>query len=98
MSKPFDMELFLAGILKGANATRKRHIQQAKTIQAAIHERWQLDNPWSWQRKHLVWFLDSHIQSRSGSTCYYYLLTIGLISSRLRKSWTFQRQADAKNR
>jgi hypothetical protein len=41
MSKPFDMELFLAGVLIGSHATRQRHVRQAKIIQAAIAERWQ---------------------------------------------------------
>jgi hypothetical protein len=50
------MEIFLAGALTGAQATRERDIRQAKTIQAAIFERWRRDNPWTWQRKHLVWF------------------------------------------
>jgi len=32
MSKPFDMELFLAGVLTGSHATRQRHLRQAKII------------------------------------------------------------------
>jgi hypothetical protein len=93
MSKAFDMELFLAGVLTGAHATRERHIRQAKTIQATISERWNRDNPWTWQRKHLVWFLNHHMNSnsKSKSTCYYYLLTTNLITLRLGKSWSFQR-------
>ncbi|WP_225775882.1 hypothetical protein [Pseudomonas sp. Marseille-Q5115] len=47
MSKPFDMELFLAGVLIGSHATRQRHVRQAKTIQVAIAERWQRENPWT---------------------------------------------------
>jgi len=89
MSKPFDMEIFLAGVLTGAHATRERHIRQAKTIQAAISERWNLDNPWTWQRKHLVWFLNHHMNSNSKSTRYYYLLTTNLITLRLGKPWNF---------
>ncbi|WP_459747677.1 hypothetical protein [Pseudomonas sp. 3A(2025)] len=54
MSKPFDMELFLTGALTGSPVTRKRHLQQAKVIQAAISGRWRRENPWQWQRKHLV--------------------------------------------
>ena len=91
MNKPFDMEIFLAGILTGAHATRERHIRQAKTIQAAISERWSRDNPWTWQRKHLVWFLNHHMSSNSKSTRYYYLLTTSLITLRLGKSWNFPR-------
>jgi hypothetical protein len=45
MSKPFDMELFLAGVLIGSHATRQRHVRQAKIIQVAIAERWQRENP-----------------------------------------------------
>ncbi|WP_434572994.1 hypothetical protein [Pseudomonas sp. Z3-6] len=50
MNKPFDMEIFLAGVLTGAHATRERHTRQAKTIQAAISNRWHKDNPWTWQQ------------------------------------------------
>jgi len=91
MNKPFDMEIFLAGVLTGAHASRERHIRQAKTIQAAISERWNRDNPWTWQRKHLVWFLNHHMNSNSKSTCYYYLLTTNLITLRLGKTWNFPR-------
>lgn len=33
MSKQFDMELFLGGMLTGSHSTQKRHLRQAKTIQ-----------------------------------------------------------------
>lgn len=89
MSKTFDMELFLAGVLTGAHATRQRHISQAKAIQVAIADRWHRDNPWTWQRKHLVWFINNRIERYTGSTQYYYLLTIKLISLRLEKAWSF---------
>lgn len=73
MSKPFDMELFLAGVLAGSHATRRRHVRQAKIIQATIAERWQRQNPWNWQRKHVVWFLENrlsdHSHQRSITTC-----------------------------
>jgi len=57
MSKPFDMELFLAGMLTGSHATRQRHIHQAEIIQAEISERWHRQTPWAWQKKHVVGFL-----------------------------------------
>lgn len=90
MSKPFDMELFLAGILTGAHATRERHLHQAKAIQAAIANRWHRDNPWTWQRKHLDWFLNQHLIQRSDATRYYYLLTVYLLTLRLGKPWQFK--------
>nr|WP_123394578.1 hypothetical protein [Pseudomonas protegens] len=92
MTKPFDMELFLRGVLTGSNATRQRHIRQAQTVQTSILRRWQLDNPWRWQYKHITWFLDSHLKSRSPATRYYYILTILLISKRMRKDefWTLK--------
>ncbi|MEB0149919.1 hypothetical protein, partial [Pseudomonas sp. CCC2.2] len=89
MSKPFDMELFLAGVLSGSQATRARHVRQAKVIQAAISERWHRESPWTWQRKHLIWFLNRHLSYRAGSTHYYYLLTVQLLISRLDKPWQF---------
>jgi len=52
MSTVFDMDLFLTGVLTGSHTTRQRHLRQAKAIQTAIAERWQRDNPWTWQRKH----------------------------------------------
>ena len=87
MSKPFDMALFLAGVLSGSNATRQRHIRQANTIQTAISERWNKVSPWTWQRKHLLWFLNHRISDRADSTRYYYMLTALLISTRLKVSW-----------
>lgn len=90
MSKPFDMELFLAGVLSGSHATRQRHLRQAKAIHAAIAERWQRETPWSWQRKHVAWFLQHHLGSHSDSTRYYYLLTVRLLAQRLEKPWTFR--------
>ncbi|UVL67182.1 hypothetical protein [Pseudomonas sp. B21-031] len=90
MSRPYDMELFLAGVLTGAHATRERHTRQARTIQAAISERWHRDNPWTWQRKHLAWFLDTHVNRRAESTRYYYLLTVKLLTIRLGKVWQFK--------
>ncbi|QHF30305.1 hypothetical protein [Pseudomonas sp. R32] len=89
MSKPFDMELFLAGVLTGSHATRQRHIRQAKIIQAEIAERWQQQTPWSWQRKHLIWFLETRLAGRCESTRYYYLLTVRVLALRLEKPWTF---------
>jgi hypothetical protein len=90
MSKPFDMELFLASVLTGSHATRERHLRQAKAIQAAISNRWHKDNPWAWQKKHLAWFLNHHVNSSAESTRYYYLLTIHLLTLRLGKLWQFE--------
>ena len=91
MSKPFDMELFLAGILTGSHATRQRHLRQAKTIRAAIANRWHRDIPWTWQQKHLAWFLYHHVYQHAESTRSYYLLTVHLLVHRLGKSWQFNR-------
>ncbi|MGE1177501.1 hypothetical protein [Pseudomonas sp. BW7P1] len=88
MTKPFDMELFLAGVLTGSHATRQRHLRQAMLIQAEIAERWQRDTPWAWQRKHLAWYLE-RMSQRSDATRYYYLLTVRLLVRRLGKSWVF---------
>ncbi|WP_070415310.1 hypothetical protein [Pseudomonas lundensis] len=89
MSKAFDMELLLAGVLTGSHSTRQRHLRQAEAIQTAIAERWQRDNPRTWQKKHLVWFLNHHLNQRTDSTRYYYLLTIQLHTHRLGKFWQF---------
>ena len=89
MSKQFDMKVFLSGLLTGSNATRQRHLRQAKIIQAEIAERWQRETPWSWQRKHLVRFLKHCLAGRSEATRYYYLLSIRLIARRLETSWVF---------
>jgi len=88
--QPFDIELFLAGVLTGSHVTRQRHVRQAKIIQAEIAQRWQREAPWTWQRKHLVWFLEHYLDSRSESTCYYYLLTVRLLARRLKKQWVFR--------
>ncbi|AVD92384.1 hypothetical protein C4Q27_08105 [Pseudomonas sp. SWI36] len=89
MSKPFDMELFLAGVLTGSHSTRQRHLQQARIIQAEIAERWQRETPWAWQRKHVVWFLEHRMRQHGDATRYYYLLTIRLLALRLKKAWVF---------
>jgi hypothetical protein len=91
MSKPFDMELFLAEVLTGSHSTRQRHVRQAKIIQAEIAERWQRETPWNWQEKHVEWFLEHCISRRSVATRYYYVLTIRLITRRLETSWAFKR-------
>ncbi|WP_228758962.1 hypothetical protein [Pseudomonas mucoides] len=89
MSTAFDMELFLSGVLTGSHTTRQRHLRQAKAIQAAITNRWHRENPWAWQRKHLDWFLNHHVNQHAESTRYYYLLTVHLLTLRLGKSWQF---------
>jgi len=89
MSKPFDMELFLDGVLTGSHATRQRHLRQARAIHAAIAKRWQRETPWGWKRKHLAWFLEHQFSQRAGATRYYYLLTAKLLAQRLQKPWTF---------
>lgn len=89
MSKPFDMKLFLAGVLTGSHATRQRHVRQAIIIQAEIAARWQRETPWGWQRKHVAWFLDHRLRKRSDATRYYYLLTVRLLTRRLGATWVF---------
>lgn len=93
MSKPFDMELFLSAVLTGSYATRQRHLRQAKLIQAEIAERWQLETPWAWRRKHVSWFLEHRLARRCEATQYYYLLTVRLLARRLEKPWVFKCQA-----
>ncbi|WP_409279473.1 hypothetical protein [Pseudomonas defluvii] len=90
MSKPFDMELFLAAVLTGSHATRQRHIRQAKIIQAEISERWHRQTPWAWQKKHVDWFLEHRLNRRREATRYYYLLTARLLARRLQKTWVFK--------
>jgi len=82
MNAPYNMEIFLAGVLKGSQATRKRHISQAKIIQIAISKRWHKNNPWTCKLKHLDWFIDTQLKSKATSTAYYYQLTINLIIKR----------------
>jgi hypothetical protein len=89
MSKPFDMELFLAGVQTGSHVSRQRHLRQARIIQAEISERWQRQTPWAWQKKHVAWFLEHHLNRRSEATRYYYLLTVRLLARRLRRTWVF---------
>lgn len=90
MNKPFDMEVFLAGVLTGSRATRKRHLRQAMLIRAEIAERWRRRTPWTWQRKHLVWFLDHCLADRSEASKYRYLLTVRLLARRLETEWVFK--------
>ena len=77
MKPSVDMALFLTAVLKGAHATRQRHLNQARLIQAAIQQRWQL--------KHLQWFMHEHLAEHSPHSRYYYGLTMRLIVKRLGK-------------
>lgn len=83
MSKPFDMALFLSGVLTGSKVTQQRHLRQAGIMQAAIQQRWQRDNPWTWQLKHVRWFLTQYLKEHSDATGYYYRLTALLVWKRL---------------
>lgn len=87
MSESFDMDIFLSGMLTGSYATRQRHLHQAKVIQTSISGRWKLHIPWTWQRKHLGWFLNHRLSNRAEATRYYYFLTAKLIAQRLGKEW-----------
>jgi hypothetical protein len=84
------MELFLAGVLIGSHATRQRHVRQAKIIQVAIAKRWQRETPWTWQKKHVVWFLENRLSEHSEATRYYYVLTVRLLARRLETAWVFK--------
>ncbi|ATP52187.1 hypothetical protein CR512_23805 [Pseudomonas putida] len=83
MSKPFDMALFLSGVLTGSKATQQRHLRQARIMQAAVLQRWHRDNPWTWRLKHMRWFLTQYLRGHSSASRYYYLLTTSLIWKRM---------------
>jgi len=87
MSKLFNMKLFLSGILSGSKAKLQRHLKQARIIQAAIQQRWQRDNPWIWQLKHMRWFFTQYLKNHSDASRYYYRLTAALIWKRLGKEY-----------
>lgn len=73
MSKPFDMELFLAGVLIGSPATRQRHLRQAKIIQSEIARRWQRETPGFGKESMWPGFstirLASGVRRRATTTC-----------------------------
>lgn len=83
MSRQFDMALFLCGVLNGSKVTQQRHLRQARIMQAVIQHRWQQDNPWTWQLKHMRWFFTQHLKDHSDATRYYYQLTVLIIWKRL---------------
>jgi hypothetical protein len=82
MKSEFDMALFLSPVLKGAHATRQRHIRQAERMHEAIREHWSCATPWSWKEKHTRWFLEHYLRCSAPATIYYYELTAGLIRRR----------------
>ena len=82
MTSEFDIALFLRPVLKGAHATRQRHIRQAERMRDAILERWSCATPWSWKEKHTRWFLEHYLRNLAPATVYYYELTAGLIRRR----------------
>lgn len=59
---------------------------EGHSSQVAISNRWHQDNPWTWQQKHLAWFLNHDVNQHAESMCYYYLLTMHLLTFRLGKS------------
>lgn len=83
MTYPFDMTLFLTGVLTGSQATQQRHLRQARLMQDAIAQRWQRDNPWTWRHKHVRWFFTEHLKTHSDASRYYYRLTIALVLKRM---------------
>lgn len=90
MSKAFDINLFLSGVLTGSKATQQRHARQALIMQAAILKRWQIDNPWAWQLKHVMWFFRHHLANHKKTTQYYYLLTTKLIWKKEERQFPIQ--------
>jgi hypothetical protein len=62
---------------------------QANIIQQVIHERWGLVRPEQWQVKHLRWYLQEHLKTKSPATRYRHWLTVAKIVQRLAKneSW-----------
>ena len=82
MTSAFDMALFLSPVLKGAHATRQRHIRQAERMQEAIGRRWGCATPYSWKEKHVRWFLQHHLRCSAPATVYYSELTTALIRRR----------------
>ncbi|MCF1489975.1 hypothetical protein LZ838_21740 [Pseudomonas sp. AA27] len=83
MTKPYDIALFLSGVLTGSRATQQRHLRQARIMQVAIQQRWQRANPWTWKLKHFRWFLTQHLKYHSDASKYHYRLTVLLISKRM---------------
>ncbi|WP_348748925.1 hypothetical protein [Pseudomonas rhodesiae] len=79
MKSEFDMALFLSPVLKGAYATRQRHIRQAERMHEAIRERWGCATPWSWKEKHVRWFMNRYLRGSAPATVYYFELTARLI-------------------
>ncbi|WP_223448152.1 hypothetical protein [Pseudomonas sp. BF-R-19] len=82
MKSDSDMALFLSPVLKGAHATRQRHIRQAERMHEVIRERWGCATPWSWREKHVRWFLEYSLRCSAPATVYYYGLTARLIRRR----------------
>ncbi|NIE78128.1 hypothetical protein F3J45_27250 [Pantoea sp. Ap-967] len=93
MTRPFDMALFLSGVLNGSKATQQRHLRQARCMQVAIQQRWQQDTPWTWRHKHVRWFFTEYLKSHSHASCYYYRLTASLILKRMGTAWMLEAKA-----
>ncbi|MFJ2985886.1 MULTISPECIES: hypothetical protein [unclassified Pseudomonas] len=89
MSKPFDITLFLSGVLTGATASQQRHLRQMQIMQKVIQQRWHRDTPWSWQQKHVRWFLTQYLKDYSATTQYYYRLSALLVWKRLKRDSQF---------
>jgi hypothetical protein len=98
VTKPFNMALFLSGALIGSKATQQRHLRQARVMQVAIQQRWRRDNPWTWQLKHVHWFLVHHLALHSPASKYYYRLTVLLILKKMGRDWSSVSLGQAKSK
>ncbi|WP_454863973.1 hypothetical protein [Pseudomonas hormoni] len=98
MTSEFDMALFLSPVLKGAHATRQRHIRQAERMHEVIRERWGCATPWAWREKHVKWYLHHYLCSQASATRYYYQLTVKLICRRCEsRSTDYQLSLDKRS-
>ncbi|QNV66016.1 hypothetical protein F7661_08720 [Pseudomonas sp. CFA] len=88
MRETFNTALFLSGVLTGSRNTQQRHLRQALIMQAAIQQRWQRNSPWTWQLKHVRWFLTHYLKNHSAPSQYRYRLTLDLICKRMEKDWS----------
>lgn len=87
---PFDMKLFLTGVLTGLQATRNAICDRLRLSMLQSQHAGSEKRPGLGKESSFAWFLDHHLDRRSEATRYYYKLTIRLLARRLEKSWVFK--------
>jgi len=69
----------------GSKVTIKNHIKRCERIQKAVANRFRIDYPYGWQKKHMLWFLEEKCKERAATTINDYYSSIVAIAEIMNK-------------